>query len=110
MGARSATKGGKATPDISKLVEEAAVEWIRTHMTEVADKSLRKENVELKRQITVLKQTNRYMRKKISNIKAECEFASGELDHAFGDGTLYPRISETPDVNAQRGSIMPMSQ
>ena len=110
MGTRSATKAAKATPDISKLVEDTALEWIRTHITEAADKSLRKENAELKKQIVLLRQTNRYMRKKISNIKAECEFASGELDHAFGDGTLYPRISETPDVNEHRGSIMPMQQ
>ena len=110
IGTRSATKGAKATPDISKIVEDIAVDWIKIHIKEVADKSLRKENAELKRQIAVLKQTNRYMRKKISNIKAECEFASGELDHAFGDGTLYPRISETPNVNEHRGSIMPMPQ
>ena len=107
---RSATKGTKATPDISKLVEDIALDWIRIHIKEVADKSLRKENADLKKQIVLLRQTNRYMRKKISNIKAECEFASGELDHAFGDGTLYPRISETPDVNEHRGSIMPMQQ
>ena len=107
---RSATKGAKLTPDISKLVEDTAVEWIKKHITEAADMSLRKENADLKRQIAVLKQTNRKARYKLSTIRAEALFMEGELDNAFGDDTLHPRISETPDVNAQRGSIMPMSQ
>lgn len=87
-----------------------ALDWIKTHIKEIADKSLRKENADLKRQIAVLKQTNRKSRYKLSTIRAEALFMEGELDNAFGDDTHHPRLSETPNVNLQRGSYMPMPQ
>ena len=88
MGTRSTAKAKSKAPDISKIVEDTAMEWIRTNFREIADKSLRKENDELKKQIRILKQTNRMAVHKISTIKNECKWAMGELDCAYGDEIL----------------------
>ena len=82
MGTRSTAKAKSKAPDISKIVEDTAMEWIRSNFREIADKSLRKENDELK------KQTNRMAVHKISTIKNECKWAMGELDCAYGDEIL----------------------